>query len=166
MVAARMARTGSLARLVAAVAAVALVQLGIARLIGAGESAGHATLHALTALPLLAIGGLILVRWPDAGLTVRAPALGFAALATSQLVESFGAYGFEADNDTRNGFAVVHDLGLALTPLGLLAAVIGVGLGLGALSMRRRGLARGAGLAATVGVVAASLLGMKVLIGS
>jgi hypothetical protein len=162
---ARVARVGVLAWLIVAVAAVALVQLGLAQVIGAGESAGHATYHALTALMLLAIAGLILVRWPDAGLTVRAPALGFALLATSQLVESFGAYGFEADNDTRNGFAVVHDLGLGLTPLGLLAAVIGVGLGLGALSMRRRGLARGAGLVATVVVVVAALLGVKMTIG-
>jgi hypothetical protein len=165
MVAARMRRAGTLVWLIVVMGAIALAQLGLAPVIGAGESAGHATLHAVTALPLLGIAGLILVRWPDAGLTVRAPALGFTALASSQIVESFGAYGFEADNATRNGFAVVHDLGLALTPLGLLAAIIGVGLGLGALSMRRRGLARGAGLAATVGVVAALLLGVKVVIG-
>jgi hypothetical protein len=150
---------------IVATAAVALAQLGLAQVIGAGEAAGHATLHGISALAALVIAGAILGRWRDAGLAVRAPAFGLAALAISQLVESFGAYGFEADNDTRNGLAVVHDLGLALTPFGLMAAVIGVGLGLGALSMRHGGVARGAGLAATAGVVAASLFGVKMMIG-
>lgn len=162
---ARIARTDALTQFIVALLAIEIVQLGLARVIGAGESAGHATLHAIAALSFLAIAGLLLWRRPDAGTAVRAPALGLAALSIALLVESFGAYGFAADNDTRNWFAVVHDLGSGLTSLGLIAAFAGAGLGLAALSLRRRGIARGAGLAAGVVVVVTGVLGVKMLVG-
>jgi len=164
-VVAGMNRAWPLLWLVVATAAIALLLLGLAQVIGAGEAAGHATFHALSALPLLTIAGLLLGRWPEAGLAVRGPASGLGAMAIALLVESIGAYGFEADNETRNGLAVVHDLGLTLTAIGLPAAIIGVGLGLGALSMRGHGFARGAGVVGTVTFVAVGLLFVKTMTG-
>lgn len=162
---ARIARADAFSQGIVVLLAIEVAQLGLARVIGAGESAGHAMIHAIAALAFLAIAGLLLWRRPDAGTVVRAPAVGLAALSIALLVESFGAYGFEADNDTRNGFAVVHDLGSGLTSLGLVAAVAGLGVGLAALSLGRRGVARGATLAAAVVVVVVGILGVKTLIG-
>ena len=108
----------------------AIAQLLLSGVLAAGESADHARIHATFALVALLLGGGIVVLWSSSGLASRAPAAGFAILAGAQLVESVGAFGFDAANGgERTGLAVVHDLGLGATALGLLVAVAGVSIG-------------------------------------
>lgn len=145
-------RASLAARVVVAMIVLALAQLVVAGVLADGEAAGHAWFHVLFfVLPSLALAAIIVFRWPDAGLAARLPVLGFCTLAAAQLVESVGALGFGVDNETRvNGIVVLHDLGLGLTGIGLLAALLGSATGLGIASWSLAGRRRWMGLAATV----------------
>ena len=144
----------------AVIAAVALL-IG-ADVIARGGAAGHVRLHALVALVVAAPAVALAWRGAPAGFT-SAPALGLLTLTLAQLVEGVGGAGFDANNDTRNGLAVIHDLGLALTPIGLLAAVTGIAIGVWA-GARRRFRAPVAVLVVGA-IVLIGLLGIKTLIG-
>jgi hypothetical protein len=159
-------RRSAIARLVLAGMAIAVLQLAASGAFASSAATGHARFHALFALGVLVVAGAILVRWPAAGLASRAPALGLVVLAAAQLLESFGAYGFGADNETRqNDMVILHDVGLAATALGLVAAVSGIALGVGVGSRRLRGSRRWVGTGAAVVAFGGGLLAVKTLIG-
>ena len=152
--------------LIGLAAGVALLQLPLAALFAAGEATGHARFHALFALGVLAVGAGLVVRWPTAGAVSRVPAIGLATLGVAQIVESFGAYGYDAANEARiNGFAAVHDLGLALSALGLVAAGLGVAIGAVVAASRLTGAARAIGVVGAVAIGAAGLLFVKTMMG-
>ena len=133
-----------------------LAQIVLAQFLTSIVAGGHAAMHALMALVALLPALGIAWRWPAGGLATRAPVLGLVALATAQFVESIGAFGYGPDNDGRvNGIVVLHDLGSGLTALGLVAAVVGIAVGIGAVASRRQGRLRLAmlGAAAAVGVM-------------
>ena len=154
------------ARLVSVGLVLGLAQLVLAGLFAEGEAAGHARYHALFAVPLLVAGGALVARWPDAGLGSRAPALGLATFAAAQLIESLGAFGYDALNDRRiNGFAEVHDVGMGASALGLVLALLGVGVGLVVAANRLRGSARTVGLVVSVGTLVGGFFLVKTMIG-
>ena len=139
--------------LVATLVAWAVVMLVVPALLGLPLAVGHAQFHALFALVVLVPAAVIVLRGGDRPtLASTIPVAGLATLALAQLVESVGGLGYGPDNDGRvNGLAAFHDLGLALMPLGLGAALLGVTAGVGVLVGRRSGRpALGAALAAFV----------------
>ena len=121
-------------------------------LVGEASGGGHAILHATTSGALFGIALAILVRRPRATPGNRVPAIGLAAFAIGTLVEGIGALGFAGDQ--RTYLPVVHDLGLGLTQLGMLAFVVGGAIGVRALARRVLPDGRvGRAVAATIGVV-------------
>jgi len=144
----------------------AIAQLVLAGLLSAGEATGHARYHAVFALVVLAIAGAIVARWPRAGLASGAPAAGLVSLAVAQLMESIGAFGYDAANDARiNGFAGVHDIGVLATAPGMILAVFGVALGLIVAASRLSGTRRLVALPGAVLVAIGGLVLAKTMIG-
>lgn len=151
--------------LLAALVAWAVVMLVVPALLALPLAVGHAQFHALFALAVLVPAALVaLGRGDRPTMASTAPVVGLAALAVAQLVESVGGLGYGPDNDGRvNGLAAFHDLGLAVMPLGLGAALIGVTAGAGFLVGRRCGRpALGAALAVVV-LVGGGFAVMKLL---
>lgn len=113
--------------------------LAIALLAGAGilaesQATDHARLHAAVALAVLLLAGAILGVRPRPGTPSRAMIIGLVLFAGAQLLESVGALGYAADNDTRrNDLAIAHDVGLVATPIAMLALVVAVAIAVGAL---------------------------------
>lgn len=152
-------------------ASLAVVVIG--SLAGEGAGGGHAVLHATTSAVLFGLGLVILVRRPRATLANRAPVIGLAAFGIGTLVEAIGAFGFVGDE--RTDLAIVHDLGLGLTQLGMIAAIAGGAIGLRALARRALPSGRlGGAVATTIGVVVflggmtvfATLVGFPPFLGS
>ena len=160
-------RSSITARIVAIGFILALTQLLVAEVIAEGEATGHAWFHVLFfALPALVVAAGVIVLWPNAGLASRIPVIGLLALAAAQLIESVGAMGFAADNDARvSGIVVLHDLGLGLSAIGMIAAILGLGVGSGLASWRLRGRRGWIGLAATAVGLAGGLLLVLTLTG-
>ena len=164
------ARTGRGTRLrweqivVGVTAAGALAMLVAGGLLKEVVAGGHGQFHALFALIVLA-PAIVLVRQVPAGSAATTPAVaGFTILAITQLVEGLGGFGFGPGNDVRvNALAQVHDLGLAITPLGLVAAALGVTIGVAQALRRRLGIAPA--LAVTVAVLGGLLVVVAKLIG-
>jgi hypothetical protein len=146
---------------IAAAAAVGL--LVVADVIADGSAAGHVRFHALTALVVLAIA-VLPARLSDGSARGTAPAVGLWLLAAAQLVESVGGAGFDAANATRNGLAVIHDLGMGLTAFGMVAAVVGIAIGVRD-ALARRGVQSGFALGGAVAFLALGLVAIKTLIG-
>jgi len=155
------------ARIVAIGFVLALTQLLVAEVVAEGGATGHAWFHVLFfALPALAGAAGIMVLWPNAGLASRIPVIGLLALAAAQLIESVGAMGFDADNDARvRGIVVLHDLGLGLSAIGMIAAILGLAVGIGIASWRLRGRRAWLGLAATLVGLAGGLVLVLTLTG-
>ena len=147
--------------MVAALIASLALTLG-ADVIAKGEAAGHVRFHALSVLVVAGVGAGLAWRGVR-GAWISAPALGLLALVIAQLVEAVGGAGFDAHNDARNGLAVVHDLGLALTPIGLAAAVAGIAIGVW--TGARKQFSTPAAVAIAAAAVVGGLLGIKILIG-
>ena len=142
--------------LVVALAMAALLLLIVPAALAVPLAVGHAQFHAIMALSVLAPAAVI--AWRSRGLTLAsaAPILGFAGFAAAQLVESVGGLGYGPDNDRRvNDLVAFHDVGLLLTPLGLIAALVGLAIGLGAFIGRRTGRP----LAAIVGTLIVLIVG-------
>jgi hypothetical protein len=117
----------------------ALVMLVGPAALGLPLAVGHAQYHAILAIaalvPALAVA---LRRGAKPTMASTAPIVGLATLAVAQLVESVGGLGYGPDNDGRvNGLVAFHDIGLAITPIGLTAALVGVVIGVGVLAWRR-----------------------------
>ena len=157
-------RGSVLLRLIGIGLVLGLAQLPLAGILGQGDSVGHARFHALFALGALVVGGGIVARWPSAGWASRAPALGLLLLAIAQLVESVGVYGYNAD-ETRNVIARLHDLGVDLSLPGLLAAGLGLPVGVAVAASRLHGARRWVGMAGTAVVGVGGLLVVKTMIG-
>lgn len=118
----------------------------------------HAVGHLSLAVPLLLLLTWGLLRWPPAGPEIAARlARGtlFAGLAIAGLglvTEAVGAFGYAADQVTEaNDLSVLHDIGVALWPLGLMAFMAGAVMSGGVGLARRRG-------AASSGIVAGSVV--------
>jgi hypothetical protein len=127
----------------------------------------HALYHAILATAVLLPAFVIAVRRGTQPTVVSsAPIVGLATLAVTQLVESVGGLGYGPDGDTRvNELVAFHDIGLAITPIGLVAALVGVVIGVGVLAGRRSiRPALAAGLSALLlvigGIGVAKLIGM------
>jgi hypothetical protein len=161
-----MYRRTKLVRLVLALGAWAFVMLVVPSAVSLPVAVGHAQYHAILALGvLLPALALALRRGERPTIASTAPILGFAAFAAAQLVESVGGLGYGPDTDARaNALVVFHDLGLAITPVGLVAALVGVSIGIGAVVARRSGRPALAATASMVllvvgGIGVAKLLG-------
>jgi hypothetical protein len=147
-----------------AIAAVAGVGLLVgADVIADGEAAGHVRLHAASALIVIALA-MLLARRADGSARSMAPAVGLWLFAAAQLVEAVGGAGFDAANANRNSLAVIHDLGMALTVPGLVAAVVGIAIGIHD-ALARRGVSRGVALGGGVAILGLGLFAVKTLIG-
>lgn len=151
--------------------AIFLVVIGL--LVEPGGSGGHATLHGLTSAVVFAGAMAIVMRRRHATIGTQAPALGLVAFGIATLVEGIGAYGFVGDE--RTDFAVVHDLGIGLAPLGLIALVVGASIGVNAWARGTlprgplgRTVAAGIGVVALLGGLAVfvTLTGLAPLLGS
>ena len=158
-------RARPLIRSIAIAAIVAAALVGLALVAGDQTDSGHVLYHAFQTLVILGTAAAIALRWPHAGWASRAPVLGLLAFAGSQLVEGAGGFGFGLNGGDRNGLAVIHDLGIGLTALALIVAVLSLAAGLAVAAVRRSGAQRSA-LLVTAGVVGigGSLL-VKVMIG-
>lgn len=151
-----MYRQSKLIWLVAALGAWALVMLVVPALLALPLAVGHAQYHAILALVVLTPALVIALRRGERPtIASTAPIIGLAALALTQLVESVGGLGYGPDNDVRvNGLVAFHDLGLSITPIGMVAALLGVTAGIGMLVGRRSGrpaLAAGVAVLVVVG---------------
>jgi hypothetical protein len=152
---------------VVALAGSAVVMLVVPAVLALPLAVGHAQYHAVFALAVL-VPALVVARRGGSRPTMAtaAPILGLAAVAVTQLAESIGALGYGPENDERvNGLVAFHDLGLAITPLGLVAAMVGVTIGLAVAVGRRTGRPMAAAAVAIAvlaigGVGAAKLIGM------
>ena len=127
-------------------------------------ASGHAYFHVLFGLIGAVPAGILAAR-PEPARWRSIAIVGLELLAITQLVEAIGAWGFGPDNDSVvSGFKAMHDLGLAISPLGLLGAVGGVALAIG-VALRAQGrsllavLAAG-GMAVAGLVVVVKLIGM------
>jgi hypothetical protein len=128
----------------------------------AGE---HGQFHALFAAVFLGPALVLAVRNPRGGTASTPVIVGLTIAALTQLVEGIGGFGYGPGNvDRVNALASVHDLGLAIAPLGLVAAALGITFGVAQLLRPRFGLWPGVVIAAVVlgglGLVIAKLVGM------
>jgi hypothetical protein len=140
--------------------------VGVGLLLGAdvfadGDAAGHVRYHASIALVVLAMA-ILPARHAEGSARAMAPAIGLWLFA--QLVEAVGGAGFDAANETRNGIAWIHDLGLGLTGLGLVAAVVGIAVGIQG-GLARRGVPRGIAFGGGAAILGVGLFVIKTLIG-
>jgi hypothetical protein len=116
--------------------AVAGLALGVAAGNLAGpSSAGHAVYHASQLLATALLGGIIGWRRGHGRGSLLA-VIGLLLFAGSQLVEGVGALGFDEDGG-RTGLAVLHDIGIGLTPPAMLAAIAGLAIAIGSLIANR-----------------------------
>jgi hypothetical protein len=145
------------------------IVVAVALLAGAGilaESGAtdHSRLHAVIALTLLLVAGVILRVRSDPGIARRAPVIGLVLLAAAQLIESVGALGYGPDNDTRrNDLVLAHDFGVMATGVAMLAMVVTVAIAAGSLTSRSR---QGILVPSLVGfaIIAVGLLLVRVLV--
>lgn len=127
----------------------------------AGE---HGQFHALFASVFLAPAAVLVVRRPRGGAASTPAIVGLSVAAITQLVEGVGGFGYGPGNvDRVNALAQVHDLGVALAPIGLIAAALGLTLGVAQLIRPRFGLVPALVLAVLVmgslGVLIAKMIG-------
>jgi hypothetical protein len=162
----RSIRESLVAQLLVVMAVGSVIQIVVGGFVSGLVAGDHAQFHAATALVVALIGLAIVLRWPASGAASRLPALGLGALAAAWLVESLGGYGFGPDNDTRvNAFVLLHDLGLGLVGLGMLAAVAGVAAGIVVAGRRRTGPAQTIIVVGAIGVFVVGFVTMLALTG-
>lgn len=137
-----------------------------AQLLASMASAGHAVFHASFAIGILALGGAVISRWPAAGAASLGPAVGCLLMGISQVVEGVGALGYGVDGYSRqNSLAGLHDLGLAITPVGLVALVLGFGTSVAILAGRWQGPGRRLAVPVAVAFIAGGLVLIAKMIG-
>ena len=147
----------------AVAAAVGVVLFVGADMIAKGQAAGHVRYHAVIALVVLGIA-LVPARRAGDSWRAMAPSIGLWVLAFAQIVEAVGGAGFDAANETRNGLAVIHDLGIGLTALGLVAVILGIAVGIWD-ALARRGIPRRIAVGGGVAILALGAFAVKMLIG-
>ena len=92
--------------------------------------------------------------------------MGLVAFASAMLVEAVGAFGYGPGGGERTGgLAGAHDLGVVLTGVGVAAAVVGAGVGIGAALDARPGVPRWAAVAVAVVFIVPGLLFTRLLAG-
>lgn len=108
----------------------------------------HAVGHLSLAVPILLLLGWALLWWPPAGPEVaarlsKATVLAGLALAGLALVtEAVGAFGYASDQVSEaNDLSVLHDIGVALWPVGFVVLIAGAVMSGGVGLARRRGAA-------------------------
>jgi hypothetical protein len=132
-------------------------------LMAASVASDHAYFHVMFGLTGAIPAGILASR--------REPALwrsiaiaGLALLAVTQLVEAVGAWGFGPDNDTVvSPIKALHDLGVAISPIGLFGAVAALAVAM-AVALRARGQGMLA-IAAAGGIAVVGLFLVAKLIG-
>jgi hypothetical protein len=131
-----------------------------------GAHANHAAGHFSLAVPVLLLLAAAVLWWPPAGAEAagrlaRGTLLAGLAIAGVGLVtEGVGAFGYATDQPPEaNGLTVLHDVGVAVWPIGFSAVMAGVIMSVGVGLARRRGAAStgivtGFAVVAVVAVVA------------
>ena len=151
--------------LVTAGAVAAAGMFAVGALVQSIVAGGHGQFHALFATVFLAPALVLAIRRPRGGAASTPAIIGLSVAALSQLVEGVGGFGYGPDNDSRvNALAQVHDLGVMIAPVGLVAAAVGITAAVAQLLRPRFGLVPGLALAAVVLagllVVIAKMVGM------
>ena len=160
------ARGSRYALVVAGEIVLAIALLAGATVFAEAQATEHARVHAAVGLAVLLLAGLILRARPKPSVASRAPVIGLMLFAGAQLMESLGALGYGPDNDTRrNGLAVAHDVGVLATGLALLALVVAIAIGVGALTSRRSGRGILVPSVVALAIVAAGLIVLARMIG-
>lgn len=148
---------------ISAIVAAAMFVIGsLVQAVVAGE---HGQFHALFASVFLAPALALAIRRPKGGAASTPAIFGLTVAAITQLVEGVGGFGYGPGNvDRVNALVALHDLGVVLAPIGMVAAALGVTLGVAQLIRPRFGLAPALVLAAAVmgglGLVIAKMVGM------
>jgi hypothetical protein len=134
---------------VPSVGAAAMFAVGAAvQAVVAGE---HGQFHALFAAAFLAPALVLAIRRPRGGAAATPAIIGLTIAALSQLVEGVGGFGYGPGNvDRVNGLVALHDLGVILAPIGLVAAALGITMSVAQLIRPRFGLLPGFVIAAVV----------------
>jgi hypothetical protein len=125
----------------------------------------HAAGHLSLAVPVLLLLVWALLRWPPAGAELAARIArgtllaGLAIAGVGLVIEAVGAFGYADEFAEANQLSVLHDIGVAVWPVGLLALMAGSVMSGGVEFARRRGAAgsrivAGSVLLALVAVVA------------
>jgi hypothetical protein len=100
------------------------------RVLALSDLASHITVHIIVGLIALFVLGFLLWRWlpslarREASIARWLLALGLAVVVVGQLLEVIGASGYDGD-DRVSGLATVHDVGVPLTPVGMVFAFLG-----------------------------------------
>jgi hypothetical protein len=148
---------------VSSAAAGAMFVIGaLVQAVVAGE---HGQYHALFAGVFLAPAIVLALRSPRGGPASTPVVIGLSVAAITQLVEGVGGFGYGPGNADRiNALASVHDLGVTIAPIGLVAAALGLTLGIGQLLRPRFGRWPAVALAVIVlaglGFVITKMIGM------
>ncbi len=131
--------------------------------------ADHAGLHLTLALPILTLLVLALRYWPASapgrdGWIVRGTLLsGLAVYASGLLIEAVGAFGYRQDGVTKaNNLVIVHDIGVAIGPVGFALTVAGAIMSAGLALASRRGAAGSRWLTGAIVVAAVAVLAFAV----
>ena len=146
-----------------AIAAAAMFLIGA--LVQAWVAGEHGQFHALFAAAFLAPALVLAIRRPKGGPASTPAIAGLTIAAITQLVEGVGGFGYGPGNvDRVNGLVALHDLGLLLAPIGMIAAALGATLAVAQLIRPRFGLVPAIVLAAAVmgglGLVITKMIGM------
>lgn len=111
-------------------------------------NADHAVGHLSLAVPVLLLLAWALLWWPPAGPEFAARLArgtllaGFAIVGLGLVTEAVGAFGYAADQVSEaSDLSVLHDIGVALWPVGFVALMAGVIMSGGVGLARRRGAA-------------------------
>ena len=151
--------------LVGATTTVAVGMFMVGALVQQWVAGAHGQFHALFASVFLVPAAILAVRRPGGGTASTPAILGLTLAALTQLVEGVGGFGYGPGNADRiNALALVHDLGVALAPIGLFVAALGITLGVAQIIRPRFGLVPALVLAAALmgglGVLIAKMVGM------
>ena len=149
------------ALVVTASMATAVLLLLLSGLLAEGEATAHVRYHSLIALTLVLVAGWVVLGRSRATVASRAPVVGLLLIALGQLVEGTGAFGYAADDDTRRyGIVVLHDAGIGVTFLALVALALALAIAAAAFARARfgRGVTWPALAAAVVGALGLFLL--------
>jgi hypothetical protein len=112
----------------------------VGALVQAWVAGEHGQFHALFASTFLVPALMLAIRRPRGGPASTPAIIGLTVAAMSQLLEGIGGFGYGPGNESRvNALAQLHDLGVMLTPVGLVAGALGLTLAVAQLLRPRLG---------------------------
>jgi hypothetical protein len=161
------ARAGPLARGLLVVAAGFVAMWLASFLVAPGAAGDHARFHGLLggAATAVALALALALRARPVAMARGAPIVGLGLFAITQLVEAFGAFGYGPDGNSRvNEMVVLHDLGVSISPVGLIGAIGGSSAGLTA-AVAARSSRRGATAVAGAATIAVALILVAKMVG-